>query len=131
MRIGPFCCLTVCLLLGGCGSRGPATFPPEQVHIVAEGIQDNGDIGLAFTVDKPDGWACPGVNITRSDNGHIDVYFLRVKSNDLDSAKFAIPVKRRKDGPEVLEVRIPHDWNAQKEAEVWVDGIKSLGKWSQ
>ncbi|MDZ7619047.1 MAG: hypothetical protein U1E05_18725 [Patescibacteria group bacterium] len=122
-------CLVLFVLLGGCYRNSPTTFSPSHVEIVAQGIPDAEHIELHFRVDNKPGWHCPGVNVSRRDETRIDVWFLMARDNPTGATEcdvFAIENKVKRE----LTVRIPHNWMKHKEAEVFVDGSKSLGRWS-
>jgi hypothetical protein len=106
-----------------------ATFSEEQVHITAQGVSDT-NLMLDFTVKSKDGWTCPGVNISRKPNGRIDVWFCRAKTQNASSTQCDIPVTPDADKPGVFTVEIPHDWNDHNEVEIFIDGTRSLGKWT-
>ncbi len=120
----------VCLAFGSCRSRYPATVAPDNVHIIAEGIPDERGIELHFTVDNESGWVCPGVNVTPKANGRIDIQFIHVRREHIKSSECDILAERSQSNPQALKVKIPHDWSVQPEVEIFIDGLKSIGKWT-
>lgn len=124
-----YLCFMACFILGACSSER-TTYGPEQIGIVAEGIRDNRAIELTFTVKDENGWNCPGVNVHRKPGGRIDLEFLRVKDEKSDAIECDISVERTTGNPELLKLRVPHDWQEENEAEIYLDGTKPLGKWS-
>lgn len=117
----------ICMGLVSCSLSSRTVFTLDEIRGSDYCLTET-HVVLSFSVDNSDGTSCPGVNVVQR-NKRLDVEFVRMRQGE-QTPKVDIPVAKDPSAPDLLMVEIPYSIHEQGEVEVFINGTKSIGKWS-